>query len=112
MATISPQWGPRFEEAQEVLWETCATGDTIEHIAAPMPGFSVQMTGTWGSATAVMQGSNDGSNWVALKDAQGNDVSLTADGGFDAVVTGWEYVRPSLSGGSSDDIDVTVRFRP
>lgn len=66
---------------------------------------TVQFTGTFDSATAVLQGSNDGSTWVTLDDAQGDTVSFTA-AGYAEVSTAFLYLRPSTSGGSgSQDID-------
>ncbi len=36
--------------------------------------------GTWGGATMVVEGGNDGVNYAALKDVYGNAAQLTADG--------------------------------
>lgn len=53
-------------------------------------------TGTWGGATLILEGSNDGTNFVPLKDANGTAISLTADGTFHLLGTP-RFVRPRLS---------------
>jgi hypothetical protein len=65
-----------------VAWSDLDTGDTgtpfAPHRGTPLAG-SVQFTGT--VVTSVgLQRSNDGTNWVAVKDLQGNDITLTAAG--------------------------------
>lgn len=40
---------------------------------------SFQVNGTWGSATLVFEGSNDGTTYVTLKDSTGAAMSFTAD---------------------------------
>ena len=110
MATITPQWTRVSDTITEVLWEACATGDTILRIAPPTPLCSISMSGTWGSATAKMVGTNDGSTLVDINDTDGTAVSLTANGGFNPVAVMWEEIGPSLSGGSSDDVDILARF--
>lgn len=55
----------------------------VEGVAIAIPGASdkcIQFFGTnWGAATIAVQGSNDGTNFVALTDPQGNALSKTAD---------------------------------
>ncbi len=50
--------------------------------AVPVGGTSLSLTyhilGTFGSATVVLKGSIDGTNYFTLKDMDGNDVSVTA----------------------------------
>ena len=54
-------------------------------------------TGTWGGATAAIEGSNDGSTWVLLSDAAGAaDATATADKAM-TIVELTRYVRPRLS---------------
>lgn len=87
-------------------------GDTInaDLPARGEPVGSVQVTGTFGGATVTMTGSNDGTNYVTLKDVNGNDVSFTAAGlvGFDGLTL---YVKPAITGGTADSVTVTVVYR-
>jgi len=74
-----------------------------------MPGSqfkSFQVEGTFGSATVICQGSNDGTNYETLHDLNGNAVSFTA-AGLKSVEEVVRYVRPSASGGSGSQ-SVTV----
>jgi len=72
---------------------------------------SVQISGTFnGGTTCVMQVSNDGSTWFTADDTQGTAVSATADAFFE-LSTAARYIRPSVSSGSSDDLDVVLVVR-
>lgn len=92
------QWTP--------LTPSDAVGDALE-----MPAWadrSVQITGTFDSATVVLQGSNDGTNWATLSDPQGNPISATS-AKLEQIEEITRYIRPSTSGGSSSQsITVTV----
>lgn len=111
MATYTTD-GP-VGSARYAKWTTLATGETatthtLENTTGLLGAF--QAFGTWGGATVVLQGSNDGTNWVTLKDPTGTDISLTANGAFE-FATAMLYVRPSISGGTGDDVDVIVVTR-
>jgi len=68
----------------------------------------MQATGTFGGATVKLQASNDGTVWTDLVDTnQDTPVELTAEGGM-SFYTAARYIRPIATGGTSDDIDVTV----
>jgi hypothetical protein len=72
---------------------------------------AVQFTGTFDSATAVLQGSNDGTNWETLSDVFGLNISFSA-AGYAEVSTAMAYLRPSTSGGGgSQDIDCILVAR-
>jgi hypothetical protein len=60
---------------------------------------SVQLSGTWGTATVVLQGSNDGTTWFTLTDPQTVAISKTADA-LEQVLEMTQFVRPLLSGGN------------
>ena len=98
-----------------VTWETLTSSDAAG-ASWPQPGTSaaiaaVQFTGTFDSATAILQGSNDGSTWVTLNDTLGTAISFTA-AGYAEVSTALAYIRPSTSGGSgSQDIDCILVAR-
>lgn len=95
----------------ETLTSTNAAGTAWEPIARQGLGITFQVAGTPDSATIVLQGSNDGTNWLTVKDTLGSDVSLTA-AGYAEVSTGFRYLRPSTSGGGgSQDIDCLLAAR-
>lgn len=94
-------------------WEGVATGDvqdtlTVAGLAAAAA--SVQITGTFGGATIVMQCSNDGTTWFTMKDAVGDNISATGNAYFE-FSTSALYIRPSASGGTGDDLDVVLVMR-
>lgn len=71
---------------------------------------SVQIEGTFGGATVVLQGSNDGSNWKTLSDPSNTALSFTS-AGLEAVLEHTRYIRPSSSGGTGTAVTVTVFMR-
>lgn len=91
-----------------ITWEGLGDADTGTAVAMPMGNEkSVQVVGTFASATVVLQGSNDGTNFVTLTDPQGNALSKTA-AALESVSEHTRYIRPSTSGGSGTDVDVFV----
>lgn len=92
-------------------WPAMGNADTGTSVA--MSGSSdrtVHITGTFGSATVVFQGSNDGTNWVTLADPQGNTLSKTS-ASIEAVLELTRYVRPVTSGGTGTAVDVILLMK-
>jgi hypothetical protein len=71
---------------------------------------SVAVTGTFGTATVTIQGSNDNSNWFTLKDIYGANLTFTAAGLAD-FSTAVGYVRPSVSSGGVPAVNVDIVLR-
>jgi len=97
----------------KVLWETITCGDTGEpfEIADWVSQVIFQATGTFNSATLTFQGSNDGTNYFSLVAPDGTTaLTLTSAGGKPCTYLP-RYVRPSLSGSSGGDVDVTMLLR-
>lgn len=74
------------------------------------PDRSVQIEGTIGGATIVIQGSNDGTNYQPLTDPQGNAISKTAVA-IEAISELTRFIRPVTSGGAGSAITVTLAMR-
>ena len=72
----------------------------------------VQVQGTWGAAGAlVIEGSNDGTNYVTLNSAQGAALSLSADG-LKQVLEVPRYARARVTGGDgTTSLNVTFVMR-
>lgn len=90
----------RLNGAVIVTWEPLAAGDTGERYGPSADAAAiacVQMTGTFGGAVSI-EGSNDGTNWVALKDMQGNQIALSS-GDLVDFTTACRYIRPSAAAG-------------
>lgn len=68
---------------------------------------SVQASGTFGGATVVLQGSNDGVTYATLKDTAGDDLSFTA-AGYVEFTSAAVFVKPSISGGTGDSLNITL----
>ena len=95
------------------LWETLTESDTgaSQLIGGTQPVHgSFQVIGTFGSATVVLQESNDNTNWVTVQDLEGADVTFSATGllNFSSASA---YFRPSASGGTGQDVDCRLSVR-
>jgi len=96
-----------------VTWETLTETDTCETwdvTGSKLRNASVQLTGTWGSATVVLQQSNDGTTWFTADDFEGTAVSATANAFFQLSLSA-RYLRPSTSGGTGSDVDIVLVMR-
>lgn len=88
------------DNAVTLAWASMANGDSGEVCETPSGSDrSVQFTGTFGSGgTVLLEGSNDGTNYVTLTDPQGNAISKTA-AGIEQIEEITRYVRPRVSAG-------------
>lgn len=73
---------------------------------------SVQVTGTFGAGgSATLEGSNDGSNWTALKDPSSTTIAITA-AGIKQVLETTRYVRGRVTAGDgTTSLTVTIYGR-
>ena len=113
MATISPNTDGPISTAKVVNWTGIATGDTINAYSIPEEFGAIgcaQITGTFGGATVTVEVSNDGTTWFTLLDLQGAPISATAND-FADFSTAAIYIRPVISGGTSDNVNVRAAFR-
>lgn len=111
MATIDLTTTDRNKVNGAILisWEALGNADDGEAYALPFAAdITVQAIGTFASATAKLQGSNDGTNWFDLTKRGGTSAaSFTSAGGATANENP-AYIRPVTSGGSGTDVDVIV----
>ena len=113
MATIVPTTVEEQIRAAAYRWTDYSTADTATAVKVQnMQGLagSVQVTGTFGGATVALQVSNDGTNYVTLKDATAVDIAFTA-AGIAEFSTAALFIKPTSSGGSGDNVTVTVVLR-
>jgi len=113
MATIIPTTVEEQVRAAAYRWTDYSTADTATPIKVQnMQGLagSVQATGTFGSATVAIQVSNDGTNYVTLKDGFGAPITFTA-AGMTEFSTAALYLKPTSTGGTADNVTVTVVLR-
>lgn len=113
MATVSPVVNLSITDAPRYVWEALATGDTINALKLSGTGArraAVQIFGTFGGATVKMQVSNDGSNFYDIKDIHNTAVSTGAAAVFEFTSSA-VYIKPVISGGTGDDVDVILFMR-
>ena len=96
-----------------VVWEALTSsnnnGSLVELVE--WADRTVQVIGTFDSATLLLQGSNNGLIWVTLSDAASSPLTFTS-AGLSEILEVPRYVRPSTSGGGgSQDIDVLLVAR-
>lgn len=92
-------------------WTSIGDSDTCSPVL--MSGAadrSVAITGTFNSATVVLQGSHDATNYFTLTDPQGNAISKTA-AGLEQIEELTRYIRPSSSGGTASVTTVNVLLK-
>lgn len=89
-------------------WTAMGIADTGDAMAVPFAAeLTFQVAGTFGSATVVLEGSNDGVNWVTLGAVVGTNCSLTA-AGIRKAAENPAYIRPKTSGGTGTSVNVIV----
>lgn len=88
------------EEASILHYSLLVGGNSGESIASGRSHRSAQVSAVSGSATILIQGSNDNSNWATLTTNGSVPVSFTAAGVL-AVFETTAYIRPLSSGTAS-----------
>ena len=96
-----------------IVLVTWALANADTGTAFPIPysaDLAVQVFGTFGSATAVLQGSNDGTNWATLNAWIGTNTSFTT-AGMRSAVESPGYIRAVTSGGTGSALSVVVAVK-
>jgi hypothetical protein len=116
MPTVTPTFVSANIQAQDtkrVDWTGIITGDTIVSFGIPAKVGAVgavQIDGTFGGATVTLQASNDNATFFQMKDVNNTNISATSAGYFE-FRTGAMYIRPVVTGGSANSINVKVALR-
>lgn len=71
---------------------------------------SVQVEGTFGGASVVVEGSNDSANYRVLTDPQGNDLQINS-AKIEMVTEVTRLLRPRVVGGAGSSLTVSVLAR-
>lgn len=93
-----------------VTWSLTTADGTGTQLIAPMyADKSIQVYGTFGGTTVIIEGSNDSgaSTFFTLNDPQGNALSLTSATG-EQILENTYLVRPRLSGGAGATVTVKL----
>lgn len=109
MATITPTWVQNNDTTMAATWASFTQADTGTALLAPFyPDKAVQIFGTFGAALSVrIEGSNDGSTFAVLHDAQGNDLDLTA-AGIKMILENPLYIRPRATAGAASSVTIII----
>jgi len=95
-------------------WTGGASGDAGPAWEFPeWADISVQISGTISGSTVTIEGSNDGTNWATLNNAQGVALSFTSltPTPLKQIVERPRYIRPNITGGTGSGIAVTLCAR-
>ena len=102
-----------FTQASDVLFvqtwslQQAEIGDS-ELSPTSLAVASLQIAGTFGGATVSVEISNDGTNWLPLRDRSDQPITATAAGIYD-ISTGAARIRAKTTGGDgSTDLNVTL----
>lgn len=95
-----------------VTWPDVTEADTFAayDLEEAVSEISIQIGGTFGSATVVIQGSNDATSYVDLMQMNGLAASALAADLF-SILDRPMQIKPSTSGGSSQSSTVTMLVR-
>ena len=99
MATVNFQGSWVARGLHQTLWPAMGAADSgLAQSPGQLSDKTIQFSGTWNGATAILQGSNDGSVWFGLNQPDGTPISTTVDALFQ-VLENTKHVRPVTSGG-------------
>jgi hypothetical protein len=115
MATIKPTVTDVSDKGNgaslRVVWTPVTEADTCQ--AWKLPEYSdksIQVLGTFGGATVVLNGSNDGGvTFAGLNVPAGTAISI-ASAAIKAVLENTEYVQPVASGGTGQSLTIAMMF--
>jgi hypothetical protein len=116
MAVKAPtyQYTGAGEHTVVVTWTSVTEADTFGPIGPRWADYvdrCVEIVGTIGAATVVLNGSNDGTNYANLTDPQGTAISKTVLPALEQIVENTLYVQPAHSGGTGESINVILVMR-
>lgn len=88
---------------ERIFTVTAAGGDTSGAIGfGAWADASVQFAGTFGTSTVAIEGSNDGTNWATLNDAQGNALSGVNTAKIEQILESVRYKRVVVAAGTGN----------
>jgi hypothetical protein len=99
------------DHVHSIQWTGLLNGDDGAPVIMPGSAVrSIQFAGTFGTGgTILLEGSNDGTNYVTLTDPQGNAITKTS-AGIEQIEEITVYVRPRVSAGDGTTTLVATLF--
>lgn len=105
MATITPR---KSDDNKKIVWKDVTENDTADPVLIASGRHTVEVNGTFGSATCDIQGGNTSNDLVDL-DTTGAPIGLRfTDQGMANLEIAGGYIAPEFSGGSSQSLTVTI----
>lgn len=100
---VSPQGD---QSCISAVWSPVTEADTCNPIEYPkLSDKSVVVTGTFGSASIAIQGSNDRTNFAALHDSGGTVIAITV-AGAKQILENTLQIKPVTSGGTASSLTI------
>ncbi|MBL4795781.1 MAG: hypothetical protein JKY50_00045 [Oleispira sp.] len=92
-----------------VTWSSVTESDTAQtfELRELPQDISVHVSGTFGSSTTVLKVANDGGSGLDATDLGGTAVALTAEG-ITSLRERPLTIKPTMSGGTSQSLDVNM----
>lgn len=112
MSVINGKTVAKQQGVLQTTWTPLGAADTgTPEELSRYPDKSVQIDGTFGGATAVLEGSDDGVTYFTVKDVYGTAVSSAVAARFDIRDVAY-FLRPRTSGGGGGSaVAVTLTSR-
>lgn len=104
--TLAPAW-----HLVTITWSNLNSGTADTAVAAPagyLTDLCVQFAGT--VTSLALHGSNDGSNYVALKDSQGVAISAIAATAISQIQGHTLYIKPVITTGTAVNVILCGRL--
>lgn len=94
-----------------VVWTPVTEADTCNPVSYPKHSDkSVHVSGTFGSASVAIHGSNNGgASYAALNDPTGTVIAITGEK-IKAVLENTALIRPVITGGTAQSLTVSMLF--
>ena len=109
MSVIAPTFTHPAKGVMVVTWASIVEGDTATKVTtAQFSRKCFQTKGTFGSATIVAQGSNDGGTTFANLTDHGDTAISHTSASIDEIGQNPLDIRPSTSGGSGSSVTVVL----
>ncbi len=106
---------------KKILWETLTYIDATpgpeafdvgaRYGAAQFADRTAHVSGTFGTGTVLIEGSNDGVNYATLNDPQGNPLTFVTER-IESISEVTNFIRPRVSvGDEAMDVDIALIVR-
>lgn len=114
MALVKPTVNVLSTTMAVVQWSGCNNGDTCDQAPSFLSEYSDRsfqtQSASYGATAVTPQGSNDGTNFIGLRNPAGSAISLTAND-LVTILEPTAYIKPVLTGGTGTGITISIFCR-